>query len=139
MGSSSLVVLMQLAFLASCIGAGVAWYPYLKRNRKALIEEPVGLLVVALVLISVAYAVATLLYMADRLNAHTEVYPGTLRDGAWAVLIALLRLAWPLGMLLAIVARWRLDNFDEGVIATRLATIGAATVVASGIFLTVVW
>lgn len=139
MGSASLVVFTQVVFLIATAAAGHSWWPYLKRNRRALIEEPVGLLVIALVLLAGSSAIATALYLVARLDDVYDIVDGSLRDGGWAYVIAFLRGAWPVAMLLAVIARWRLDNFDASVIATRLMTICAVTFVCSAMFLFMVW
>ena len=104
---SALVVGVHAVSLFGFTYAACSWRDWIRRQYRELLKSSIGLLLLACVCFSAALGFAAVWYGLDRALDPLGVH---LRVDGYAVLLAVVRLMVPMGILLMMIARWRLDE-----------------------------
>ena len=116
---SALVVGTHVLSLSGFLYVACSWREWVARQFNDLFKTPIGLLLMACLVFSVMLAITAGWYGAARLLEPAI----DLRTQEYAYLLTVLRGLAPLGFLLMMIARWRLEDRDP-------ATVKRCTLVA---------
>jgi hypothetical protein len=121
MQESGAVVAVHAVTLAMFLAVSWMWGPWIRRQIGIITANPMGLMVIGFGALAWLTAVSALYYGTARVVQHTTGI-GMWTDG-WAVIILLMQCAAPVAMLLAMMARWRLDGLSGTEVKARVVGV----------------
>ena len=124
MGSGAAIIAIHAVTLYMAVIAGVLWLPWVARRFSTIISNPIGLLVLALVILCAMLSIDAVWYSVSRINDHMG--RDDLRHGQWAYVVLATSMVIPLSLLLTMIAHWTL----ESAAATRKAIVVSSVAIA---------
>lgn len=132
-GESSLVVALHLVTLLAFVASASLWAPWIIHSFKRILQNPIGLLVIACSFFAVESAMSAAYYSFVRIFESAEI---DMRAGGFAYLIVLFQAGTPIGLLLLVISHWRVDELPAQTIAARARCVFAAAI---AVYLSSVW
>ena len=124
MNESAIVVGVHAMTLLFFIGSAVLWVPWVARNLRDVVRNPMGVLVIAFGVMGLLAAMNALYYGIARVMHG--VFGISLWNQEWAFIIALIQATASVGFLLSMVAQWRVRAMPAAQI--KLQVVGAMLV-----------